>query len=72
LARSAWWLAISGPTPTLKLLPPGRRRCFEIAAIEEPQIIAQILSHLQRTAPHQYRPELPLGARAPPVQSRLP
>ena len=42
-----------------------------IASIEEPQVIAKILSHLQRTAPQQYQPELPLGARAPPVQSSL-
>lgn len=42
-----------------------------IARIEEPQVIARILSHLQRPAPQQYRAELPLGARAPPVQSRL-
>jgi hypothetical protein len=31
----------------------------------------KILSHLQRTAPEQYRLGLPLGARAPPVQSSL-
>jgi hypothetical protein len=42
-----------------------------IASIEEPEIITRILSHLQRTAPEQYRSELPLGARAPPAQSRL-
>jgi hypothetical protein len=42
-----------------------------IASIEEPLVIAKILWHLQRTAPQQYAPELPLGARAPPVQSRL-
>jgi hypothetical protein len=42
-----------------------------IASIEEPEVIAKILSHLQRTVPEQYRPELPLGARAPPLQSRL-
>jgi hypothetical protein len=38
-----------------------------IASIEEPEVIAKILSHLQRTVPEQYQPELPLGARAPPV-----
>ena len=27
--------------------------------------------HLQRTAPNQHQPELPLGARAPPTQARL-
>ena len=42
-----------------------------IASIEEPQIIAKILSHFERTAPDQYPTELPLGARAPPVQSSL-
>jgi hypothetical protein len=42
-----------------------------IASIEEPEVIARILSHLERTAPEQYRSELPLGARAPPVQSSL-
>ena len=42
-----------------------------IASIEEPELIAKILSHLERTAPEQYQSELPLGARAPPVQSSL-
>jgi hypothetical protein len=42
-----------------------------IASIEEPRVIARILAHLQRTAPEQYQPELPLGARAPPQQSSL-
>ena len=42
-----------------------------IASIEEPELIAKILSHLERTAPQQYPSELPLGARAPPLQSRL-
>ena len=42
-----------------------------IASIEEPQVIAKILSHLERTAPDQYPTELPLGARAPPLQSSL-
>jgi len=42
-----------------------------IASIEDPQVIAKILAHLQHTAPQQYQPELPLGARAPPVQSSL-
>jgi hypothetical protein len=34
-----------------------------IARIEDPQVIAKILSHLERTAPEQYQTELPLGAR---------
>ncbi len=42
-----------------------------IASIEEPELIAKILSHLQRAAPDQHQPELPLGARAPPPQARL-
>jgi hypothetical protein len=42
-----------------------------IASIEDPQVIATILSHLERTMPDQYQSELPLGARAPPVPSRL-
>jgi len=42
-----------------------------LASIEEPEIIAKILSHLRSTALEQYRSELPPGARAPPVQSRL-
>jgi hypothetical protein len=35
------------------------------------KVIAKILAHLQRTVPEQYRPEPPLGARAPPAQSSL-
>ena len=42
-----------------------------LASIEEPEVIAKILSHLQSTTPKQYWSELPPGARAPPVQSRL-
>ena len=42
-----------------------------LASIEQPEVIAQILSHLQRIAPEQYGSGLPLGARAPPVQSLL-
>lgn len=41
------------------------------ASIEEPAVIAKGLAHLERTAAEQYQRELPLGARAPPVQSRL-
>jgi hypothetical protein len=41
-----------------------------IASIEEPQLIAKILSHLERAAPEQYQSELPLGARGPPGQSQ--
>jgi hypothetical protein len=36
---------------------------------EEPEVIAKILAHLEKTAPDQYPPELPLGARAPPRQA---
>jgi hypothetical protein len=42
-----------------------------IASIEEPQLIAKILSHLERAAPEQNQSELPLRARGPPVQSSL-
>ena len=42
-----------------------------IASIEELQVIAKILSHLQHTAPERYQTELPLGARTPPVQAGL-
>jgi hypothetical protein len=42
-----------------------------IASIEQPEVIAKILSHLERTAPQPIQPERPLGARAPPGQSRL-
>ena len=42
-----------------------------IASIEEPAVIAKILAHLERTALEQVQCGLPLGARAPPVQSSL-
>jgi hypothetical protein len=42
-----------------------------IASIEQPEVIAKILAHLERTAPPPLPPELPLGARAPPGQARL-
>jgi hypothetical protein len=42
-----------------------------IASIEEPQLIAKILSHLERAAPEQYQSELPLRKRGPPLQSSL-
>ncbi len=38
---------------------------------EEPQLIAKILSHLERAAPGQYQSELPLRKRGPPVQPSL-
>jgi hypothetical protein len=41
-----------------------------IASIEEPEVIAKILAHLEKTAPDQCQPGLPLGARAPPVPSQ--
>ena len=34
-----------------------------IASIEEPQVIAKILSHLERTSPQQSQSELSLGHR---------
>jgi hypothetical protein len=42
-----------------------------IASIEEPEVIAKILAHLEKTAPDQQQAKLPLGARAPPQQARL-
>jgi hypothetical protein len=42
-----------------------------IASIDEPEVIARILPHIQKTAPDQHQAELPLGARAPPTQARL-
>jgi hypothetical protein len=42
-----------------------------LASIEQPEVIAKILSHLQRFVPQQHGSELPLGARAPPMQSHL-
>lgn len=42
-----------------------------IASIEEPEVIAKILAHLEKTAPDQFQPELPLGARAPPQAGLL-
>ena len=42
-----------------------------IASIEEPEVIAKNLAHLEKTAPDQYQGELPLGARAPPGQASL-
>jgi hypothetical protein len=42
-----------------------------IASIEEPELIAKILAHREKSAPDQSQFELPLGARAPPTQARL-
>ncbi len=48
-----------------------------LASIEEPEVIARILAHLEKGAPDQSQPEqpeqpeLPLGARAPPSQASL-
>jgi len=42
-----------------------------IASIEEPELIAKILAHLENTAPDERQAELPLGSRAPPQQARL-
>ena len=39
-----------------------------IASIEEPQLIAEILSHLERAAAEHPQSELPLVARGPPAQ----
>ena len=37
-----------------------------IASIEDPQVIARILAHLERTAAQPHQAEMPLGAQAPP------
>jgi hypothetical protein len=42
-----------------------------IASIEDPEVIAKILAHREQRAPDHGQAELPLGARAPPVQARL-
>ena len=42
-----------------------------IASIEEPQLIAKILSHLERAMAEQPQSERPPGARGPPLQSTL-
>jgi hypothetical protein len=42
-----------------------------MASIEQPEVIARILGHLERTVPEQHQREWSLGARAPPGQSRL-
>ena len=42
-----------------------------VASIEEPELIAKILAHLDRTSAEPHQSELPLGARAPPGQARL-
>jgi len=47
----------------------GRLRI--IASIEDPKVIASILSHLERTGFEREQPQLPLGARAPPSQPKL-
>jgi hypothetical protein len=42
-----------------------------IASIEEPEVIAKILAHLEKTAPDQDQAERSLGARAPLSQAKL-
>ncbi len=42
-----------------------------IASIEDPAVIGKILAHREKSAPDQSQFELPLGARAPPMQARL-
>ena len=39
-----------------------------IARIEEPQVIAKIFAHLERSAPDHCQSERSPGARAPPAQ----
>jgi hypothetical protein len=42
-----------------------------IASIEEPQVIARILAHLEKTVPDQHPADLPLGAQAQPSQASM-
>ena len=42
-----------------------------LASIEEPQLIAKILSHLESSAAEQSQSELPRVARGPPLQPSL-
>ena len=42
-----------------------------IASIEDPEVIARILSHLERTACDREQPQLPPEARPPPSQPKL-
>jgi len=42
-----------------------------VASIERLEVIALILAHLERTSQQPKQLERPLGARAPPVPSRL-
>jgi hypothetical protein len=63
------------PPPERGRLEEGflRVRCEDGRAeklIEEPQVIAKILAHLEKSAPAQPQPELPLGARVLPSQGR--
>ncbi len=44
-----------------------RRRLQERAT----GVIAQILAHMEKTAPDQFQAELPLGARAPPMPMQV-
>ena len=38
---------------------------------ERRALIAKILAHLEKTVPDQFQAQLPLGARAPPLQASL-
>jgi hypothetical protein len=42
-----------------------------VASIEQPELIAMILAHLERTAPQANQCERPLEVRAPPASPRL-
>ena len=56
-----------GGSETRPRIPGGNLRI--IASIEQPEVIAKILSHLEHTAPQPHSPQLPLGARGPPLSS---
>jgi len=65
-------LIFSGLVSLEKTIDRPWRDAQGLASIEPPEVIAKILAHLERTAPPQPKqPEVPPGARAPPVQSTL-
>jgi hypothetical protein len=47
----------------------GKRKVM--VSIEEPEIMARILVHIQKNAPDARQTESPLGARVPRQQARL-
>lgn len=68
-AKPAWTERARLALPRCGQRIPGQ--VIADAAIEEPEVIAKILSHLEKTAPDRYQAELPLGARASLSQASL-